>query len=383
MAMLSQAKGPSHYPCPMCGNPVSATAMICPSCSTDLTRAGAVFGSSSSTVTSVQPRRRRGRTVLWAVLIAGATAAGVGAATVGRPWLTRFMEPGLAITRGVAKNAARGAARKTPPPAPKTAPVTKPAAPAARVGEASSEPASAPAQPAPPANAATSIPAPTAAPAGIVITSTPPGARVVIGGVANAVTPVTLRGLKPGSYKVRIARQGYRPVMRTVRLEAGQIVTMKVSLSVQPVPKPAQTAKPAPASSTLSTLIEVGRPAPPFMAKDRIGVLYRAEDFRGRKLVLVFVQNLDGDTKRLVREVEALHAAGARGALIVVLRPNRVSIREFIISEQVRIPVLFGTQAMGRAYGVGSQPAVLYLISEDGRILARQAGRIDPRAVAN
>src|SRR3990172_9230367 len=108
MATLSQLKGTNaHYPCPMCGNPVSSSAVYCPTCATDLTRAGAVFTSSG---TAVQPRRRRARAGVWIVLIA-ATALGVGAATLGRPWVTQVTGPGLAVLRGMAKSAFRAAPR--------------------------------------------------------------------------------------------------------------------------------------------------------------------------------------------------------------------------------------------------------------------------------
>jgi hypothetical protein len=45
--------------------------------------------------------------------------------------------------------------------------------------------------------------------------------------------------------------------------------------------------------------------------------------------------------------------------------------------------VLFGTQQLARAYGVIGQPAVLYLVAEDGRVAARQVGRVNPGAVLN
>jgi len=64
-------------------------------------------------------------------------------------------------------------------------------------------------------------------------------------------------------------------------------------------------------------------------------------------------------------------------------RPDRAVIRQFTRTEQIQIPVLFGTQTLGRAYGVGPQPAVLYLVSEEGRVMLRQAGRVNPRAALN
>jgi hypothetical protein len=115
-----------------------------------------------------------------------------------------------------------------------------------------------------------------------------------------------------------------------------------------------------------------------------VGVIYRAADYRGQKLLLVFVQTLDANAQRIILELNTLRAGGTRGAVVVVvLRPDRAAIRKFVQSEQIHIPVLFGTQELARAYGVGGQPAVLYLVAEDGRVAARQVGRVNPGAVLN
>lgn len=380
MAMLGELKGIPHYPCPMCGTPVYASALQCPSCGTDLTRAGVVFSSSG---TSVDWKRKRRPGVPVTLALITVTALGVAAGTVGRPWLEQFATPGMAVIKAAATNTLHslqeGVARLTDKirsadkirPAAKVSPKnarTTPAKPAAAVAVTAVAP---------------TAPVPSAAT--LTISSTPRGARVQIDGVARGVTPVTIKQLRAGLYKIRISHQGYRPVIRTVTLEPGKKVTLGVNLPAQVPPKVATPpAKPAPASLQAATLLEVGRVAPQFVAKDRIGLLYRTTDYRGRKLLLVFVQNLDGNAQRIIRELNAVHAGGARGAaVVVVLRPDRVSIRQFTQSEQIQIPVLFGTQTVARAYGVSSQPAVLYLVSEEGRVVLRQVGRVNPGSVLN
>jgi peroxiredoxin len=141
--------------------------------------------------------------------------------------------------------------------------------------------------------------------------------------------------------------------------------------------------KPAPVQSQTS-LLEVGRPAPLIAAKDRIGLIYRTADYRGRKLLLVFVPTLDGNAKRIIRELNALRSSEAvSGAMVVIVQPDRTAIRQFVLSEHIQVPILFGTPAVARAYRISGQQAVLYVVSEQGYVVRRQAGRIDPRAVAN
>lgn len=375
MAMLSQLRGASaNYPCPMCGTPVSSSAVYCPTCSTDLTRAGAVFTSSG---TPVLPKRGRGRAGLWFVL-AGAIALGVTAGTVGWPGLTQYTEPGLAVLKGMAKSARGALDQKTIPPADQVKVEKKAPAPAVT-------PPVTPPKTAVPVTNSTAAPAPRPATAILTISSTPRGARVRVDGVPKGVTPVTIKELHAGTHTIRISHPGYRSVTRTVALGAGRVLTVGVSLPAEAPAKVANlAAKPAPVRPPEGTLLEVGRPAPPFVAKDRIGLLYRLTDFKGRKLLMVFVQNLDGEAQRIIREINAVHAGGTRGAaVVVVMRPNRTAIRQFTQTDQIRIPLLFGTQPLARAYGVTSQPAVLYLVSEEGRVVLRQVGRVNPRAGLN
>jgi peroxiredoxin len=207
---------------------------------------------------------------------------------------------------------------------------------------------------------------------------------VQIDGVARGTTPLTVSQVRAGLHRVRISHKGYRPVVRTLTVQPGKRIALGVSLPVQPAPAAAQPAPtPAPSRPTVAPL-ELGKVAPQFTAKDRVGVIYRTTDYRGQKLLLVFVQTLDANAQRIIRELNAMRAGGTRQAVVVVvLRPDRAAIRKFVQAEQIQIPVLFGTEQLARAYGVAGQPAVLYLVAEDGRVAARQVGRVNPGAVLN
>jgi len=400
MATLGQPKGIPHYPCPMCGSPVYSSALHCPSCGTDLTRAGVVFSSSGSSDSPVELKSKR-RPGVWVALIGVLLFAFAAAAvTVGRPWVEPYASPGMRVAKAAAANSARSAAsalhaaRKFIVRLPnRIRAATKPQngegiRATANVKRTSVPPA--PAKPAvtiPPVAATPVTVTPTAPappPATLTISSTPRAARVQIDGVARGVTPLTLSQLGAGPHRVRVSREGYRPVVRTVRLEPGKTVALGVKLPAQTPPKAATALKkPAPVQSQTS-LLEVGRPAPLIAAKDRIGLIYRTADYRGRKLLLVFVPTLDGNAKRIIRELNALRSSEAvSGAMVVIVQPDRTAIRQFVLSEHIQVPILFGTPAVARAYRISGQQAVLYVVSEQGYVVRRQAGRIDPRAVAN
>ena len=52
----------------------------------------------------------------------------------------------------------------------------------------------------------------------LVVTSTPPGAKVVLDGTTKGATPLTLIGLKPRNYTLIISLKGYAAISRTVDL---------------------------------------------------------------------------------------------------------------------------------------------------------------------
>lgn len=65
------------------------------------------------------------------------------------------------------------------------------------------------------------------------VTSTPPGAVVALNNRTQGNTPLTLDGLTPGVYLVRLTRRGHQDALRTVRLEAGQKAV--VDLPLEPI----------------------------------------------------------------------------------------------------------------------------------------------------
>jgi hypothetical protein len=84
-----------------------------------------------------------------------------------------------------------------------------------------------PARPDPPAAVTGSVPmaAPPAPPpvrGRLVVRSTPTGARVFVDGRDRGRTPLTLASLSPGSYAVRVVRDGYAPVERRLTVSASR-----------------------------------------------------------------------------------------------------------------------------------------------------------------
>jgi hypothetical protein len=56
----------------------------------------------------------------------------------------------------------------------------------------------------------------------LLVRSTPAGARVQVNGAPRGTTPLTLRGLEPGTYTVRVEREGYRAETRRVTISAAR-----------------------------------------------------------------------------------------------------------------------------------------------------------------
>jgi cytochrome c-type biogenesis protein CcmH/NrfG len=79
--------------------------------------------------------------------------------------------------------------------------------------------------------------------AGLMISSVPPQADVLINGQLRGVTPVTLQ-LSPGRYNITVRKQGYQDQTQPVQVEAEKLLSLNVPL----VPARAQGAQPAPAT---------------------------------------------------------------------------------------------------------------------------------------
>lgn len=66
----------------------------------------------------------------------------------------------------------------------------------------------------------------------LVVTSTPPGARVTINGIGWGETPVTARHLAPGPQRLRLVKGNYESAERVVALDPGR--TRRVAVTLTP-----------------------------------------------------------------------------------------------------------------------------------------------------
>ena len=82
------------------------------------------------------------------------------------------------------------------------------------------------------ADAATTRPAETspAADQGLVVTSDPPGARVMLDGIGWGTTPVTIRFLASGDRTLRVIKDGYVSEERRVHIATGHATTINLTL---------------------------------------------------------------------------------------------------------------------------------------------------------
>ena len=71
----------------------------------------------------------------------------------------------------------------------------------------------------------------------LIITSTPPGARVLVNGIGRGPTPARVRFLPPGSYTVRLLLPGYTAAMRNVDITPRRL-RVRVSATLEPAPLP-------------------------------------------------------------------------------------------------------------------------------------------------
>jgi predicted Ser/Thr protein kinase len=101
----------------------------------------------------------------------------------------------------------------TPPPAPMTVVAQQPAATVA--------PATAP-----------PVTAPAPVFGGLIVTTSPEGATVTLGGTSAGKSPVTFKDVRPGKYPLRITLSGYEPIDREVEIKGNEFVDLG-TLSLQ------------------------------------------------------------------------------------------------------------------------------------------------------
>ena len=64
----------------------------------------------------------------------------------------------------------------------------------------------------------------------LTVTSSPPGARVLVDGIGYGSTPITIRHLRPGQRRVRLVLDGYVSVEQPLRLSPTRPATLDVTL---------------------------------------------------------------------------------------------------------------------------------------------------------
>ena len=91
----------------------------------------------------------------------------------------------------------------------------------------------------------------------ITITSTPPGATVLLNNQYQGVTPLLIRHLQGSQYLLQLEKEGYEPVAETIAVEADLSYTYRLQ-PVQLLPTPTPFATPTP----LRVLASMPTPAP-------------------------------------------------------------------------------------------------------------------------
>jgi hypothetical protein len=71
----------------------------------------------------------------------------------------------------------------------------------------------------------------------LMISSTPPGARILVNGIGRGQTPARVRFLPPGSYTVRFLLPGHSAVMRNAEISPKRL-RVRVSATLEPAPLP-------------------------------------------------------------------------------------------------------------------------------------------------
>jgi hypothetical protein len=69
----------------------------------------------------------------------------------------------------------------------------------------------------------------------LAVNSTPPGARVMLDGAGAGISPVVLLNISAGNHTVMLEKDGYITARREVRIDAGQEITVGISLDPVPV----------------------------------------------------------------------------------------------------------------------------------------------------
>ncbi len=118
--------------------------------------------------------------------------------------------------------------------------------------------------------------------------------------------------------------------------------------------------------------LPVGTPAPDFDLPDLSGQQHKLEEFRGRKLLLVFLNPRCGPCLELVPELARLPVDGADGQPVPVLitSDSAEANRHVVEEHHLRCPVLLDAKgAIGALYKMSGTPSG-YLIDEHGTFVS-------------
>lgn len=376
--------------CPICGSHVPEGALVCEICGTDLNTASVLL---SSTVKPLSTAGRRGRTA-WRLLkvLVGAVAALAVLVWLGRvPVVAARVPMAKSLSQrieGTVTSAWRWGRQQvaaitmpkrqkpaTVQPKPAPEPATPKPAPRflVRQPDLVPQPGTKPA-PVPTAPPTTASPKPVGSPPAsqfsLAVRTNPPGAQVHLNATKVGTTPVTIKNVKPGTYTLKITRTGYVPVSQTVKV-GDKPLTLNVTLKAA---VRAAASPPTAAQTGIGRLLAIGEKAPQFTLKDRMGVIHSLEAARGRKTIVLFVWDIDNpEVRTAIKSLDARSKASPGSAvMVVVLRPDRTDIRNLVSAAQLRVPVLFGTADLARAYGIPANSMVMYMISERGVVERRQ-----------
>ncbi len=347
--------------CPLCKGPVAAGSAVCRNCGADLTRSGLVISSAVTPISRRGPRRRMpalsGRMLIAAIAI---VTIGLVSTVGARVPVLRPLNAGAA-KYAFLRVAAWGKALLPHGAPAKPSPVaTKPPDMVTVASQPSTPVAISP------------------APASLTILSDPAGAQAVIDATTAGMTPLTLKNVAPGQHQVSLQRNGYQQVSRAFTLEPGESVTLNLTLSptVRVARKPARPSASTPSPTHVRKPLEVGARAPHFALKDRVGIIYRLNDLRGQRVAILFVWRFDAQARGAIKNLDAQARRGTvpYTPIVIAIAPDRVAIRNLIATDQIRIPILLGNAQVAELYGVTQGVHVLYVISEQGIVVRRQAG---------
>jgi serine/threonine-protein kinase len=191
---------------------------------------GFVSGPGHTPIPSVVARRTRQRVLIGATAIVAASVVGIALYRSGQfaPPAPLTAPPALVVPApGVTANTADSVAGRAPATSPQQS-----AVPPARAAETAKIPPPTPPRAAP-VVAPPAAQQPSAAVGWLTVAAEPYG-TLSVGGVEVGDTPVVRHALAPGSYAVRVVRDGYKPWSETIVITAGNTVPRRILL--EPLP---------------------------------------------------------------------------------------------------------------------------------------------------